>query len=38
MQWWNEDQGKWECKELIDKDLCHKGSIWNPGKCKSECD
>ena len=23
---------------LIDKDVCNKGSIWNPGSCDCECD
>ena len=27
-----------ECKELIDKDLCDKGFIWNPNNCECECD
>ena len=25
-------------KELIDKGLCNKGSIWNPSNCECECD
>ena len=29
---------KCECKELIDKDICDKGYIWNPSNCKCECD
>ena len=24
--------------ELIDKGVCHKGSIWNPSNCGCECD
>ena len=27
-----------ECKELIDKGMCDKGSIWNPSNCECECD
>ena len=27
-----------ECKELIDKGICHKGYIWNPSNCKYQCD
>ena len=27
-----------ECKELIDKGVCDKGSIWNPSDCKCEFD
>ena len=27
-----------ECKELIDKDVCNKGFIWNPSNCECECD
>ena len=26
-----------ECKELIDKEVCDKGFIWNASNCKSEC-
>ena len=26
-----------ECKELIDKGICDKGSIWNPSNCECEC-
>ena len=25
-------------KELIDKGVCDKGSIWNPSNCECECD
>ena len=28
----------WEWEELIDKGICDKGFIWNPGNCKCECD
>ena len=27
-----------ECKELIDKEVCDKGSTWNPSNCECECD
>ena len=27
---WNKNKCRCECKELIDKDMCHKGFIWNP--------
>ena len=26
-----------KCKELIDKDVCDKGSTWNPSNCECEC-
>ena len=29
-QRWNDDKCRCECKELIDKDVCDKGFIWNP--------
>ena len=29
-QRWNEDKCRCECKELIDKEMCDKGFIWNP--------
>ena len=35
-QRWNDDKCKCECKELIDKGVCDKGSIRNPNNC--ECD
>ena len=35
---WNEDKCKCEFKELIDKDVCDKGFIWNPSNCDCECD
>ena len=25
-------------KELIDKEVCNKGFIWNPSNCECECD
>ena len=29
---------RFECKELIDRDLCDKGFIWNLSNCECECD
>ena len=29
-QRWNDDKRRCECKELLDKGVCNKGSIWNP--------
>ena len=29
-QRWSDDKCRCECKELIDKGACDKGSIWNP--------
>ena len=37
-QRWNDDKYRCECKELIDKGLCDKGSICNPNNCECECD
>ena len=37
-QRWNDDKCRGEYKELIDKDACDKGSIWNPTNCECECD
>ena len=37
-QRWNKDQCRCECKELIDKGVFDKGFIFNPSKCKGECD
>ena len=28
-QQWNEKKSRCECKELIDKEVCDKGFIWN---------
>ena len=28
-QQWNENKCRCECKELIDKEVCDKGFIWN---------
>ena len=35
-QCWNKNKCRFECKELIDKGVYAKGSIWNPSNC--ECD
>ena len=35
---WNGDKCRRECKELIDKGACDKGSIQNPCNCECECD
>ena len=37
-QRWNNDKCRFKCKELIDKRICDKGFIWNPGNCKCEFD
>ena len=37
-QRWNKDQWRCKCRELIDKGVCYKGFIFNPSKCKYECD
>ena len=37
-QRWNEDKCRCEYKELIDKDICDKGYVWNPTNCECECD
>ena len=29
-QRWNKDKCRYECKELMDKEICDKGIIWNP--------
>ena len=38
-QHWNSDKCRCECKELIDKDKCEDGFIWNPsiGECDKSC-
>ena len=28
---------RYECKELIDKDVCDKELIWNPSNCECKC-
>ena len=30
----NKDKCRCECKELIDKEMCDKGFIWNPSNCE----
>ena len=36
---WNEDKCKCEWREeLIDKERCDKGLVWNPSNCNCECD
>ena len=37
-QHWNDDKCRYENKELIDRGVCYKGSIWNPSNCECECD
>ena len=37
-QRWNNDNCRYDCKELIDKGICDKVYIWNPSNCKCECD
>ena len=37
-QRWNDDKCRFECKELINKGVFEKGSIWNPSSCKCEFD
>ena len=32
-QKWNKDKSKCECKELVEKQECDKGFIWNPSNC-----
>ena len=33
----NKDKCRCECKELIDKGMCDKRFIWNPGNGECEC-
>ena len=35
---WNDGKSRCECKELIDKGVWDKGSIWNPCNYECECD
>ena len=28
---------RYECKELIDKDVCDEELIWNPSNCECKC-
>ena len=37
-QLWIAEKRRCEWKELIDKDVCDKGSISNPSNCECECD
>ena len=37
-QRWIAEKRRCEWKELIDKDVCDKGSISNPSNCECECD
>ena len=37
-QQWNEDKCRCKCKELIDKEVCDKGFIWNPSNRECQCD
>ena len=34
----NKNKSRCECKELIDKEVCDKGFIWNPSDCECDCD
>ena len=34
----NDDKCRCECKKLIDKGVCDKGSIWNPSTCDCKWD
>ena len=36
-QRWSKDKCKCEYKELIDKEVCDKGFIWNPSNCECGC-
>ena len=35
---WNDEKYRCKYKELIDKGVCDKESIWNLSKCECECD
>ena len=37
-QRWNKNKCRREFKELIDKEICDKGFIWNPSNCECKCD
>ena len=38
-QRWNEDKLRCECREeLVDKERCDKGFVWNPSNRNCECD
>ena len=34
----NKDRCRYECKALIDKEICNKVFIWNPSNCECGCD
>ena len=34
---WNKDKFKCKYKELVEKQVCDKGFIWNPSNCNCEC-
>ena len=36
-QRWKKNKCRCDCKELIHKGVCDKGSIWNPSNCECEC-
>ena len=35
---WNDNKGRYEFKELIDKGVCDKGFLWNTSNCECEYD
>ena len=37
-QRWNKNECRLECKELIYKEICDKGFIWNQSNCECESD
>ena len=37
-QYCNDDKFRCECKELIDKGVCDKGSVWSSSNCECKCD
>ena len=37
-QRWNKDEYRCECRELIEKDVCDDGFIWNPRVCEYRSD
>ena len=37
-QRWNKNKCRYECKELLDKEVCDKGFIFKPSNCECECD
>ena len=36
-QRWSGDKRRCESKQLIDKDVCDNGFVWNPSNCECEC-